>query len=40
MIISGAAIGALLIYLYLRSLPGKAEWLTAGATAELGREKE
>ncbi len=32
MIISGAATGALLIYLYLRSLPSGTNWLTAGAT--------
>ncbi|MCQ1538762.1 hypothetical protein FTO68_07165 [Methanocalculus taiwanensis] len=30
MIISGAASGALLIFLYLRSLPAGTNWLTAG----------
>jgi hypothetical protein len=32
MIISGAAVGALLIYLYLRSLPSGTNWLSAGIT--------
>jgi hypothetical protein len=32
MIVSGAAIGTLLIYLYLRSLPEETNWITTGIT--------
>lgn len=35
MIISGAAAGALLIFLYLRSLPQQTAWITAGLTIGL-----